>query len=94
MSEEFDFLFLFVSSSLTAALYATTRLRRGVGTRAIYAVVLPASIIAIPVVGLGTGSFRSRGIDVPWWVLGLIGSVGILATTSLVIAIHTARKQK
>jgi len=75
-------------SGLIAASATLFALKQGLSAKLIIRVAVIYCLILIPLTGAVTGSFDSQGVNIPWWVFGLMNAALSFFSVSLTLVIR------
>ncbi len=75
-------------SVVLSMIFSIFSLKKGVSGEAIIKNAVLISIISIPIVGQGTGTFYSHGFDIPWFFFGIINSWAIILMVGITLLIY------
>lgn len=71
-----------------SAVFSTISLKKGVAGKSLVINASLISLIFIPIVGLGTGTFYSHGFDIPWWIFGTFISLVIILMSCITLVFY------
>ncbi len=88
------FISALIISIIMSILVSAISLKKGRSGKSLIKYSTLVSLIFIPIVGLGTGTFYSHGFDIPWWVFGVINSLSIILMSCFTLMIYQIFEKK